>query len=229
MRLNKFIAECGVCSRRKAEELILQGRITVKNKTITQLSYDVNLDEDEIFYDGERLRLENHVYYLLNKPKGVVTTTSDEKNRTAITDLIKTNYKIFPVGRLDFNTTGVIILTNDGEFTNKLTHPRNKIIREYEVRLDRELEFKDEQLLLTSVFIDNKRGKFNSVLFKKKKDRRTVVVTCTEGRNHFVKDMFGALKYNVERLHRKSFAGIKDDLPIGSYRKLTNDELRKLY
>jgi 23S rRNA pseudouridine2605 synthase len=91
------------------------------------------------------------------------------------------------------------------------------------------LEFKDEQLLLTSVFIDNKRGKFNSVLFKKKKDRRTVVVTCTEGRNHFVKDMFGALKYNVERLHRKSFAGIKDDLPIGSYRKLTNDELRKLY
>jgi 23S rRNA pseudouridine2605 synthase len=229
MRLNKFIAECGVCSRRKAEELILQGRITVKNKTITQLSYDVNLDEDEIFYDGERLRLENHVYYLLNKPKGVVTTTSDEKNRTAITDLIKTNYKIFPVGRLDFNTTGVIILTNDGEFTNKLTHPRNKIISEYEVRLDRELEFKDEQLLLTSVFIDNKRGKFNSVLFKKKKDRRTVVVTCTEGRNHFVKDMFGALKYNVERLHRKSFAGIKDDLPIGSYRKLTNDELRKLY
>jgi 23S rRNA pseudouridine2605 synthase len=229
MRLNKFIAECGVCSRRKAEELILQGRITVKNKTITQLSYDVNLDEDEIFYDGERLRLENHVYYLLNKPKGVVTTTSDEKNRTAITDLVKTNYKIFPVGRLDFNTTGVIILTNDGEFTNKLTHPRNKIIREYEVRLDRELEFKDEQLLLTSVFIDNKRGKFNSVLFKKKKDRRTVVVTCTEGRNHFVKDMFGALKYNVERLHRKSFAGIKDDLPIGSYRKLTNDELRKLY
>jgi 23S rRNA pseudouridine2605 synthase len=229
MRLNKFIAECGVCSRRKAEELILQGRITVKNKTITQLSYDVNLDEDEIFYDGERLRLENHVYYLLNKPEGVVTTTSDEKNRTAITDLVKTNYKIFPVGRLDFNTTGVIILTNDGEFTNKLTHPRNKIIREYEVRLDRELEFKDEQLLLTSVFIDNKRGKFNSVLFKKKKDRRTVVVTCTEGRNHFVKDMFGALKYNVERLHRKSFAGIKDDLPIGSYRKLTNDELRKLY
>lgn len=228
MRLNKFIAECGVCSRRKAEELILQGRITIKNKTITQLSYDVNLDEDEIFFDGERLKLENHVYYLLNKPKGVVTTTSDEKNRTAITDLIKTNYKIFPVGRLDFNTTGVIILTNDGEFTNKLTHPRNKIIREYEVRLDRELEFKDEQLLLSSVFIDNKRGKFSSVLFKKKQDRRTVTVTCTEGRNHFVKDMFGALKYNVERLHRKSFAGIKDDLPIGSYRKLTNDELRKL-
>jgi 23S rRNA pseudouridine2605 synthase len=228
MRLNKFISECGICSRRKAEELILQGRITINNKTVTQLSYDVNLDVDEIFYDGERIKLENHVYYLLNKPKGVVTTTDDEKKRVAVTDLIKTNLKIFPVGRLDYNTTGVLILTNDGNFANKLIHPKNNIIREYEVRLDRELELKDEQLLLSGVFIDNKRGKFVSINFKKKKDRKTLIVSCTEGRNHFVKKMFGTIKYNVERLHRKSFAGIIDDLPIGSYRKLTSDELQKL-
>lgn len=228
MRLNKFIAECGISSRRKAEELILQGRITINNKTVTQLSYDVNPDVDEVFYDGERLKIENHVYYLLNKPKGVVTTTDDEKKRVAVTDLIKTNLKIFPVGRLDFNTTGVIILTNDGEFANKLIHPRNNVIREYEVRLDRELEYKDEQLLLTGVFIDNKRGKFTSIEFKKKKDRKTLTVKCTEGRNHFVKKMFGTLSYNVERLHRKSFAGITDDIPVGSYRKLTKDEIQKL-
>ncbi|HMN47702.1 MAG TPA: pseudouridine synthase [Ignavibacteriaceae bacterium] len=228
MRLNKFIAECGISSRRKAEELILQGRITINNKTVTQLSYDVNPDVDEVFYDGERLKIENHVYYLLNKPKGVVTTTDDEKKRLAVTDLIKTNLKIFPVGRLDFNTTGVLILTNDGEFANKLIHPRNNIIREYEVRLDRELEYKDEQLLLTGVFIDNKRGKFTSIEFKKKKDRKTLTVKCTEGRNHFVKKMFGMLSYTVERLHRKSFAGITDDIPVGSYRKLTKDEIQKL-
>lgn len=228
MRLNKFIAECGISSRRKAEELILQGRITINNKTITQLSYNVNPEVDEVFFDGERLKVENHVYYLLNKPKGVVTTTDDEKKRLAVTDLIKTNLKIFPIGRLDFNTTGVLLLTNDGDFAGKLIHPRNNIIREYEVRIDRELDFKDEQLLLNGVFINNKRGKFISVLFKKKKDRKTITVTCTEGRNHFVKEMFGALKYNVERLHRKSFAGIIDDIPVGSYRKLTNDEIRKL-
>ena len=228
MRLNKFIAECGISSRRKAEELILQGRITINNKTITQLSYNVNPEVDEVFFDGERLKVENHVYYLLNKPKGVVTTTDDEKKRLAVTDLIKTNLKIFPIGRLDFNTTGVLLLTNDGDFAGKLIHPRNNIIREYEVRIDRELDFKDEQLLLNGVFINNKRGKFISVLFKKKKDRKTITVTCTEGRNHFVKEMFGALKYNVERLHRKSFAGIIDDIPVGSYRKLTNDEIRRL-
>ncbi len=228
MRLNKFIAECGISSRRKAEELILQGRITINNKTITQLSYNVNPEVDEVFFDGEKIKVENHVYYLLNKPKGVVTTTDDEKKRLAVTDLIKTNLKIFPIGRLDYNTTGVLLLTNDGDFAGKLIHPRNNIIREYEVRIDRELDFKDEQLLLNGVFINNKRGKFISVVFKKKKDRKTITVTCTEGRNHFVKEMFGALRYNVERLHRKSFAGIIDDIPVGSYRKLTNDEIQRL-
>lgn len=228
-RLNKFISECGIASRRKAEELILQGRITVNNKTITQLAFNINPDVDEILYDGERIKTEDHVYFLMNKPKGVVTTTDDEKNRTAVTDLIKTNHKIFPVGRLDYNTTGVLILTNDGNFSNKLTHPKNNIIREYEVRLDKELELKDEQLLLKGVFIENKRGKFQSILFKKKKDRKTLTIKCTEGRNHFVKKMFGALQYNVERLHRKSFAGITDDIPVGTYRKLTKDELQKLF
>ena len=228
MRLNKFIAECGISSRRKAEEFILQGRVVVNNKTVTELSCNVNPEEDEIFLDGERLKLEQHVYFLLNKPKGVVTTTNDEKKRIAVTDLIKSNYKIFPVGRLDFNTTGVLILTNDGNFANKLIHPKNNIIREYEVRLDRELEIKDENILLTGVYLDNKKGKFVSVVFKKKKDRKTLTVTCTEGRNHFVKKMFGALKYNVERLHRKSFASIVDDIPVGSFRKLTRDEIQKL-
>lgn len=228
MRLNKFISECGIASRRKAEEFILQGRVTINNKTVTQLSYIVDTDKDEVLLDGEKLKLEKRVYYLLNKPKGVITTTDDEKKRKKVTDLIKTNQKIFPVGRLDFNTSGVIILTNDGDFTNKLIQPKNNIIREYEVRIDKELEIKDEKLLLNGINIDGKKGVFNSIEFRKKKDRRNIVVSCTEGRNHFVKKMFGALKYDVEKLHRKSFAGIKDDLPVGSYRKLTKDEIQKL-
>ena len=229
MRLNKFIAECGIASRRKAEELIIQGRITVNNKTITKLSFDVNPDSDEIRFDGEKIKFKKHVYYLLNKPKGVVTSTSDEKKRTVVTDLIKSNLKIYPVGRLDINTTGVLLLTNDGDFANRLIHPRNNVIREYKVVLDKELDPKDEQQLIKGVLIDDKKGRFESVNLIKKSSRKAVIVSCTEGRNHFVKKMFGSLKYNVVSLHRKSFAGIVDDIPIGSYRKLRDDEIKKLF
>ncbi len=139
-RLNKFIADSGITSRRKAEELILQGRVTVNNKTIVQLAFNIDVENDEVTVDGEKIKPAEHVYYLLNKPRGVVTTTDDEKKRMTVTDIIKSKQKIFPIGRLDFNTTGVLILTNDGDFAQKLIHPKNNIIREYEVKLDKELE-----------------------------------------------------------------------------------------
>jgi 23S rRNA pseudouridine2605 synthase len=227
-RLNKYIAECGITSRRKAEELILQGRVTINNKTITKLSFEVDPQKDEIALDGEKIKRAEHVYFLLNKPKGVVTTTDDEKGRFTVNDILKTKQKIFPVGRLDYNTTGVIILTNDGEFANKILHPSNNVIREYEVKLDRDLELFDEEKLLKGIFLENKRGTFQTITYLKKKDRKNVTVRCTEGRNHFVKKMFGALQYRVEKLHRKSFAGITADVPVGTYRKLTKDELQKL-
>lgn len=227
-RLNKFIADSGITSRRKAEELILQGRVTVNKKTVNKLSFNVDETKDEVFVDGERIKPADHVYYLLNKPKGVVTTTDDEKNRATVLDIINSKQKIFPVGRLDYNTTGVLILTNDGEFAQKLIHPKNNIIREYEVRIDKPLDEEHEKSLLKGVFIDNNRGKFTSVKFRKIKDRRSVIVQCTEGRNHFVKNMFTALNYTVENLHRSSFAGITPDIPIGTFRKLTKDEIKKL-
>ena len=228
MRLNKFIAECGIASRRKAEEFIVQGRVDVNNKTITSLSFNVNPDSDKIRIDGEIIRFQRHVYYVLNKPKGVVTTTSDEKSRPIVTELIKSNIKIYPIGRLDINTTGVLLLTNDGEFANKLIHPRNNIIREYKVVLNRELNLQDEQQLIKGVLIDDKRGKFESINLIKKSSRKAVLVSCTEGRNHFVKKMFSSLKYDVVSLHRKSFAGITDDIPVGSYRKLRDEEIKRL-
>ncbi|MDP2365321.1 MAG: pseudouridine synthase, partial [Ignavibacteria bacterium] len=209
-------------------ELILQGRVMVNKQTITKLAFNIDTENDEVSVDGEKIKPAEHVYYLLNKPKGVVTTTDDEKNRMTVTDLIKSKQKLFPVGRLDYNTTGVLILTNDGEFAQKLIHPRNKIIREYEVKLDKELSFDDEKTLLKGVFIEGTRGTFIAIKFGKKKDRKNIVVQCTEGRNHFVKKMFSTINYTVEKLHRCSFAGIFPDIPVGSYRKLTKDELQKL-
>ena len=227
-RLNKFIADSGITSRRKAEELILQGRVTVNNKTIIQLAFNIDNEKDEVTVDGEKIKPAEHVYYLLNKPRGVVTTTDDEKKRMTVTDIIKSKQKIFPIGRLDFNTTGVLILTNDGDFAQKLIHPKNNIIREYEVKLDKDLEAEHEAALLKGVFIDGTRGKFIAVKYGKKKDRKHITVLCTEGRNHFVKKMFTIINYTVEKLHRSSFAGIVPDIPVGSYRKLTQDEIKKL-
>ena len=227
-RLNKFIADCGITSRRKAEELILQGRVTVNRKTITQLAFNIDVETDEVTVDGEKIKPANHVYYLLNKPKGVVTTTDDDKKRMTVTDIIKSKQKLFPIGRLDYNTTGVLILTNDGDFAQKLIHPRNNIIREYEVKLDKELAPEHEAALLKGVFIDGTRGKFIAIKYGKKKDRKNIFVQCTEFRNHFVKKMFTTINYTVEKLHRNSFAGIVPDIPVGSFRKLTPDEIKKL-
>lgn len=227
-RLNKYIADSGLTSRRKAEELILQGRVTVNNKTVTKLAFEVDSDNDIVFVDGEKIQPAEHVYYLLNKPKGVVTTTDDEKKRKTVVDLINLKQKVFPVGRLDYNTTGVLILTNDGDFAQKLLHPKHNIIREYEVTLDKELSSDDERKLLKGIFIDGIRSRFSEISYAKKSSGKNVIVKCTEGRNHFVKKMFSTLNYTIEKLNRKSFAGITADIPLGSYRKLKQNEIQKL-
>jgi len=151
VRINKYLADSGVTSRRKAEELILQGRVSVNNQLIIDLSFKVNPDKDEVQIDGERVRVKKNIYILLNKPKGVVSTTSDEKNRKTVIDLINTREKIYPVGRLDYNTTGVLLLTNDGDFSNLLTHPKNKVPKIYEVKLDRPPEDEDKKKLLAGI------------------------------------------------------------------------------
>lgn len=228
MRLNKFIAESGITSRRKAEELILQGRISVNNETIIDLAYNINPEQDEVFLDGERIKTRKHLYYLLNKPKGVVTTTSDEKDRKTVVDLIKTNERIYPVGRLDYDTTGVLFLTNDGTFAQLLTHPGNKVPREYEVKLNKSLIPEDEEKLLKGISLKGIKGKFFKVAPVKKNDFSFIKVTTVEGRNHFVKIMFGSLGYKVISLNRISYAGIKANIGKGEYRKLTFAEINKI-
>lgn len=229
MRINKFIADCGVTSRRKAEELILQGRVSVNNKTVTDLSFRINPENDQVLIDGERIKVKNNVYYLLNKPKGVISTTNDEKSRKTVVELIKTKEKIYPVGRLDYNTTGAILLTNDGKLSNLLTHPKNKVPKLYEVKLNKELNEADREKLLNGVFIERKKGRFEKIKFPNLKEKIIVEVECVEGRNRFVKKMFATLDYKVKSLNRKSFAGLTPNTTVGKYRILNHSEVKKLF
>jgi 23S rRNA pseudouridine2605 synthase len=240
IRLNKYLSQCGISSRRNAEEIILQGRILVNEKAVGSLSFRVDPERDVVRLDGEKILPRKNVYLLLNKPKGIVSSTSDERNRITVVDLIKNSdrkEKIFPVGRLDYDTTGVIFLTNDGEFSNLLTHPKNKVPRVYEARLNRALHEKDKEKLLNGITLksysfrripaQDRKAKFIKI-FSKNNDRKFVEVTCIEGRNHFVKNLFGTLGYRVIALNRKSFAGITADVKTGSYRYLSKNEVDKL-
>jgi len=228
IRLNKYIAESGLCSRRNAEKFILEGRVTINNKTVLDLAFKIDENKDEVCVDGEKIKPKEHVYYLLNKPKGVITSTKDEKRRKTVVDIIKSNKKIFPVGRLDYNTTGVLILTNDGDFSNLLTHPKNKIKKVYSVLLSRPLSKDDAAKLVKGVYINGKRGRFVKINFPDPKKDKLVEVTAVEGRNHFVKDMFGKLGYYVVELDRKYFGKFKADVPVGKYREISKEELKSV-
>ncbi|MCH8171050.1 MAG: rRNA pseudouridine synthase [Bacteroidetes bacterium] len=227
--MNKYIAESGLCSRRNAEKYILEGRVTINNKTVTDLSYKINEENDEVFVDGEKIKPKRHIYILLNKPKGVITSTKDEKNRKTVVDLVKTNEKIYPVGRLDYNTTGVLLLTNDGDFSNLLTHPKHKIRKTYTIQLNKPLMNEDENKLLKGVYINRRKGIFIKINFPNIKKKTLVEVAVVEGRNHFIKDMFSTLGYNVVELDRKYFGQFEADIPLGKYRVISNEEIKSVY
>jgi len=225
IRLNKYISDSGIASRRNSEEYILQNRVSVNDQIIKSLNYRIDPETDKVYLDGELIHPKKHIYFLMNKPKGVVTTTSDEKNRKTVIDLVNINEKIYPVGRLDYNTTGVLILTNDGDFSNLLTHPKNNIQRLYEVKLDKPLNDNDKERLLKGIYISGRKGKFIKINFPQPKKKKSVEIICVEGRNHFVKNMFRSVGYTVTGLNRKQFAGIKADIAPGKYRKLSQKEV----
>ena len=228
VRINKFLADSGVSSRRKSEEYIIENRVAVNDNIITDLSFKVDAEKDIITLDGERIKPRKHIYILLNKPKGYITSVSDERDRRTVLDLVQTQERIYPVGRLDYDTKGLIFLTNDGNFSQLLTHPGNKVPREYEVKLDKPLEDMDRLKLLDGIKLDGIPGKFIKISFPKQKDKKIITVFCEEGRNKFVKRMFGRLGYTVMELIRIGFAGIKLDTQPGKFRTLSPQEVENI-
>ncbi len=232
-RLQKVIANSGYCSRRKAEELILEGKVFVNGSVIRELGTKVSHD-DEIEVDGLSIKKDhNYEYYLLYKPRGVVTTTNDDKGRKTVVDLIDTTARIYPVGRLDYDTTGVLLLTNDGVFANGLMHPANEIDKVYIAKVEGILSGYDVKMLKSGIMIDGRKTakchvKVRSV--DKKKNTCIVELIIHEGRNHQVKKMIEAVGKKVIKLKRERF-GIFDlsGLKASEYRRLTAKEVHVVY
>lgn len=231
-RLQKKIASLGYTSRRKAEELITQGRVRVNDSVVTELGVKVK-NNDKIYIDDVLLVNSGKVYYLLNKPRGVVCTTSDDKNRKTITSLIETDVRIFPVGRLDYDTTGAIILTNDGTLSNILTSSANEVNKRYIAKVKGLITPYQIKCLKEGLVIDNiklKKCKAKVKRYDKKTDTSIVEVIITEGRNHQVKKMFEKIGSDVLKLKRENFAFLDiSSLPSGEYRTLTPKEVKQLY
>ena len=231
-RLQKVIAASGYTSRRKAEELILNGKVTVNGKKVYELGTKVDT-KDEIKIDGNVISREDNEYYLLYKPRGVITSTSDDKARKTVTDLINTKKRIYPVGRLDYDTTGVLLLTNDGEFTNIITHPSKKIDKVYVAKVKGIVNYMDIKKLCNGVYIDGvKTSKAKAKIKKYDKEKQTTIVELIihEGKNHQVKKMFESLGYEVVKLKREkvAFFDLKGLKP-GEYRSLTPKEVKIIY
>lgn len=231
MRLQKYMSECGVASRRKSEELILKGEVYVNGKQITELGYQVSL-KDEVIVSGKEIKKEDKEYYLLYKPNKTVSSVKDEKGRTTVIDLIESKSKLFPVGRLDYDTSGLLLITNDGELSNILTHPKYEIKRVYEVKIDGLIKGNEIKTLENGVLINNVKTKKCKIKLKKvdKKNKKSyLTITLEEGKNHEVKNLFGYFNYKVLKLKRIRYAFLTlDNLKMGEYRRLSIKEIKDL-
>lgn len=226
VRLNKYIADSGIASRRKADELIAAGEVRVNGKIVVEMGMKVK-PTDKVSVKGDFIKTASRrfVYYLLNKPKDYITTTSDEFKRKTVMDIIRTRTRIFPVGRLDRNTTGVLLLTNDGELANRLTHPRYGVQRTYNVTLNKEIILDHAKAISEGVELEDGVTSPCQV-FVNPKDYTKVLITITEGKNREVRRIFEKLGYDVRKLDRKLYAGLSNSgMKRGEYRQLTRNEI----
>lgn len=231
-RLQKIIAQSGYTSRRKAEDLIVKGKVTVNGKVVRKLGTKVN-PKDEIVVEGNVILNEPKEYYLLNKPRETISSVADDLGRQTIVDLIETEARIFPIGRLDYDTTGLILLTNDGDLTNILTHPSSKVPKTYLAKLDKIITMEDFFAIKKGLKIEGRPVKVSHLKIKKKDEKKNtcfIEMTITEGRNHIVKRVFESLGYDVLKLTRTHYAFLDlSSLLSGEYRTLTKREVVELY
>ena len=232
-RLQKVIASYGYASRRKAEDLIRHGKVLVNGKVITELGTKVETN-DIISIDGVIINKDvKHEYYLLNKPRQVISSVTDKEGRITVTDLINTDARIYPVGRLDYDTTGLIILTNDGDFANMLMHPSYEVEKTYVAKLNKILDKDDINKLKKGIVIDNRKVEIKRFKVRKKdneKNTSIIELTIVEGRNHIVKRIFESMHIDVMKLSRVGYAFLTlDGLKSGEYRQLSIMEIKKLY
>ena len=228
MRLNKYIAHGGICSRRKAAELVKSGKIQVNGKIEKNPSYEVQ-PKDKVLYNGKRVRLETKmVYILMNKPKNVLTTTSDDRARTTVMDILKNKVqeRVYPVGRLDRNTTGLLLLTNDGKLAKKLSHPSHGIKKRYHVILDKPVIAEHIEQIRAGIKLEDGEVPVDDIDWIIGSDRSEVGIEIHIGRNRIVRRIFESFNYEVKRLDRVYYAGLtKKDLPRGWFRPLTKQEV----
>ena len=230
IRLNKFIAHAGICSRREADMHIKIGSVKVNNKVMTEMGYKVK-PTDEVQFDGQRLKAEKPTYVLLNKPKGFLATTRDEKGRKTVMDLVAkaTKARIVPVGRLDRPTTGLLLFTNDGDLAKKLTQPSTCVKKLYHVVLDKNVSGQHLQSIKEGITLDDGTIKADEVSYVQGASKREVGIALHSGRNRIVRRIFEHLGYEVITLDRVLFAGLtKKDLPRGHWRHLSQTEVQQL-
>lgn len=230
IRLNKYISNAGVCSRREADTLIKQGLVKVNGKVVTEMGYQVE-KTDKVSFDGQNLTPEKPVYVLLNKPKGYISTTKDEKARKTVMDLVAnaSPYRLFPVGRLDRPTTGLILLTNDGHMTKKLTHPSFNVKKIYHVTLDKKLTRADMDTILEGLSFEEGVAVVDKISYIEGKPRNEVGVELHIGWNRIIRRIFQRMGYEVEALDRVVFAGLtKKNIKRGNWRILTEQEINNL-
>ncbi len=231
MPLNKFIAHAGICGRREAADIVKKGLVKVNGELVTEPGHKVSA-KDEIKVNGKKIFLaKNLVYILLNKPKDYITTTDDPQNRKTVLDLIQraTKERVYPVGRLDRNTSGLLLLTNDGELAQKLSHPSNEIKKVYHVTLNKPLDKKDFDQILNGVILEDGPASVDVLAYADVKDKTQIGVEIHSGRNRIVRRIFEHLGYDVKNLDRVIFAGLtKKNIERGKWRFLAEKEVRDL-
>lgn len=231
IRLNKFIANAGVCSRREADVFIAAGNVTVNGKPVTEMGYKV-LPSDTVRFDDQPLSVEEKRYVLLNKPKNYLTSLEDERGRKTVMELVAgvTKERIYPVGRLDRNTTGLLLFTNDGDMVKKLTDPKRNVKQLFHVSLDKKLALKDLQSLSENIVVDGKMVFVESVSYIEGQPKSEIGIEIHSGRNRIISKIFDKLGYSVTKLDRVIFAGLtKKNLPRGRQRALTQQEINNLH